>query len=226
MSEVGRIYGLHSGDYRYRYVGRTTETLSQRFGRHKRSSRGGSKHPVHQWMCKYGWRVQCVELEVIHGEKSDLELAERKWIKVLGTSITTGGLNVVDGGPHSRGMAGIKHSDEARARMSASLRGIPRTDEWRRNASEAAKRRDPATRNNVWLGRQHSDETKLKMKASAATKPPVTAETREKLSAALRGVPLWSEKPKVKCEECGYSSYKNQVSRHINKTNHKGMVEA
>lgn len=67
-----RIYALHSGDLRYRYVGQTSVSVQLRLKRHRDKVAEGSSAPVHTWMRSVGPTNVCIiELEVCDENNAD-----------------------------------------------------------------------------------------------------------------------------------------------------------
>lgn len=199
------IYGLiDPRDNRVRYIGKTVSSTSYRLGQHirlaKRKQQGG-EHLTHKdnWILsvlRYGFDPEIVVLETV-AAGDDWEAAEIRWIAQTSdlTNLTAGG-----DGPH-----GMKHSDEARSKISAALlgntyrSGTTQSPESRAKISAAGKLRS---------GRLHSEESKAKMSAARTGVPghpqssearrkvsefqkdrPKSEEHKAKISAALTGVP-------------------------------------
>ena len=80
-----KVYGLHNGDKKIRYVGITTNNLSQRKGIHIHQARHGiSKSPVSLWIAKElkkGKTISVYELDNV--QRVDAPEAEKWWIKKL-----------------------------------------------------------------------------------------------------------------------------------------------
>lgn len=88
------IYGLHVGDHRIRYVGKTVSALSRRLRGHRYDARRGSSLPVHRWIRKHGAkRVAIVALDHVRADE-DWQEIERRWIVAFGANL----LNVTKGG--------------------------------------------------------------------------------------------------------------------------------
>lgn len=116
---MGVIYGVHLGDYKYRYVGQTRTRFSARVSSHWSQARAGNKQPIYNLLRKHGDRVVFEILE----RTDDLDDRERFWIatfKEQGHRL----LNCTDGG--GRGQV---FSDETRAKMSAAQAAWTRTPE-------------------------------------------------------------------------------------------------
>lgn len=123
---MGEVYGLYCvcrecGDSQklVRYVGQTTQGSERRFKSHlsvitSESRAELRKLPVYRWIRKHGpANIRFKVLEEVM-EVGNLDDAERRWIKVLGTHTSKHGLNATPGGVGSRG---YKHTDEAKGKM-------------------------------------------------------------------------------------------------------------
>jgi hypothetical protein len=141
------IYGLHNGDGRIRYVGRTSQPLESRLAQHRSSARGGKDYPVYVWMRKHGPEsVQAVVLEECDSLDT-LVLREQYWIEFYKGRDLTNAASYLDGA--------LSITPEQRARISAGLKdyfaknpsphiGMKRTPETRAKIAEKARgRRTP-----------------------------------------------------------------------------------
>lgn len=109
------IYGLHAGDFRIRYVGKTVADPRARLRQHRTDAKRGSALPVHRWMRKRGLgRVVVVELGHVTGAENWQEI-ERGWIVAFGAEL----LNITKGG---EGAHEPIFSPEHRAKIAAALR--------------------------------------------------------------------------------------------------------
>jgi len=110
MEETHIIYAAHTGDYNYRYVGKTSRTLKYRVSVHRSNARKRrTKMPVHAWLRKHHLRVQWDVLEACTPET--LDSRECFWIATLreqGHDL----LNCTEGG---EGMGGWQHSEAFKA---------------------------------------------------------------------------------------------------------------
>lgn len=166
----GVIYGLHLGDHVYRYIGQTIQTPRRRFTNHFSEAKG-SRRAVAKWLTKHGAEVQmCIIEEFELYDQDVLDAREIFYINQHETYslLKKGGLNHTLGGG---GVSGNTHTEETRARMSASRRGKPRPD---------------AVGNKYCLGYKHTDEARAIMSAKAKNRV-VSVETRAKLSAVRKG---------------------------------------
>lgn len=136
------------------YVGITSKTLKQRWATHQCTARREGKIRFHRAILKYG--AENFELEDLHsyGTRAEAEVAEIELIAQLesvdkGYNSSLGGDTAPNFGrtlsPEHRAKIaashmGIGHTDEARAKMSASRLGTkrgPRTDAHRAALSRA-----------------------------------------------------------------------------------------
>lgn len=110
-----KIYGLHAGDYKIRYVGATTLPLEDRLRLHlNKSRRYGSSSSVHQWL-----RTES-DVQILEIEDTDDEMAEEKWIAILDTYRL--GVNSLPQGRPVAGSLQLKHSRAARQKISEASR--------------------------------------------------------------------------------------------------------
>lgn len=111
----------------------------------------------------------------------ELEIGLIRCLKRAGVKLT----NMSSGG---EGVAGFRHSPEARANMSEARKGRKHSDETKRKMSEVRKVK------NAFKGRAHSDETKAKISATKKANPTMywlgkkrDPEVGRKIADALRG---------------------------------------
>jgi group I intron endonuclease len=173
------------------YVGKTAHTLQERIAGHLRASRLSYFHKA---IKKYG--ITSFDFSVIDTaeDESVLNQKEKYWIAYLNCKVPNG-YNLTDGG---EGVLGMKHSEEARARMSLTRKGRPSPTkgkspslETRRKISQSLtgrKQSEETARKHaqIWLGRRHTKESIQKMSASKRGKP-FSAEHRKNLSLSHRG---------------------------------------
>lgn len=166
------------------YVGKTKRNLKRRIIEHKRDSSRG-RPGIDAAIAKYGWENFSVEvIEECPVEK--LNEREIFWIKEL-NSKSPHGYNLTDGGDGGRGCSptkatrdkisaklkgrpahnkGVKHTDEARARMSAKQKAIgnkpPSSKGKKRGPCSPEKKAKLSAAN---TGRKHTPEELAKMSA-------------------------------------------------------------
>lgn len=138
--------------------------------------------PVHKWMRKYGpENIQMVILDE-RDSYSELPDLEEEWIDRLGTSVSSGGLNV------ARGRGGSEttyYSPETRARMSESAKRRVATE----SAEDRQRRLDILRANGQsrpFLGRKHSNDSIAQMRASKLGRGVGEANGNSKLTDAQR----------------------------------------
>lgn len=154
-------------------------------GHGRRSHDFTRRNPYHQRIIdKHGPK----NIEVARLDCSDEAIAfelERGLIKCLrrmGVALT----NVTEGG---EGVSGLRHSSEAKVKMSKTRKGREHTE-----ATKAKMSKVRSGANNAFFGRTHSAETKQKISDAKKFKSawhllgkPKSYETREKISQALKG---------------------------------------
>lgn len=157
---VVTVYGIHGSDGRIRYVGITTKPAEKRLRGHwygSRGAEGSSQTPLHVWMrTQQRADIKIKELETCSWE--DRHAREQAWTEELKTSTVDGGFNERVGMKYSaamiakrsetrrgwtlpqeardaisRKLTGRKPSDEARAAISAALKGKPQSEARQRN---------------------------------------------------------------------------------------------
>jgi group I intron endonuclease len=144
-----------------RYVGKTVRTLERRWYEHVTHSHGGSEEmTLYQAIRKHG--ADAFELSVLEecANEEQLDEAERKWIRELGTFRRE--YNMTEGGD---GLKGYRHTEETKRKMSESRKGARnpfygRTD-WRRQGplSEATKEK----LRKAHLGLKHTEAARAKI---------------------------------------------------------------
>jgi hypothetical protein len=76
------IYGMHSGDFRYRYVGLTAKGLRHRLAQHKNAAIS-SVTPLYTWIRSVGREFMQLEALDFVENAADGRLFEQLWIKRL-----------------------------------------------------------------------------------------------------------------------------------------------
>lgn len=187
------------------YVGITTKAES-RLKDHQSSATRGSGYALHDAMRLYG--IANFEFKVVASCRTWGDLQEIEKILIVQYESFAGdgtGYNLTRGGD---GMLGYKHSDEYKARASASKMGMKHSEDACAKISAALSRRicKPETRvkfSKIHTGRVKSPEERAKMSAtrkgmSSPRKGAVLSqETRDKISKAQKGmrkgIPLTEE---------------------------------
>lgn len=92
---------------------------------------------------------------------------------------------------HPRGNLGNKYSEETKKRMSENNKGLIKSEETKRKLSEAHKGKKLSEAHKILLSIRAtnkfvSDKTKKKMREAAKNRPPISEDTRKKLSIAAK----------------------------------------
>ncbi|MFD9223805.1 NUMOD3 domain-containing DNA-binding protein [Streptomyces sp. NPDC060064] len=175
------IYALSIDGETHRYVGMTQIGAQARLRIHLKTGRAPTL-PSARWIKKHrllGHEIKSVVLEVCTPETiGDREAA---WIVLLrGQGFDL--LNVTVGG--RGGLPGHVHSAEARAKMSARMKGRTLDAEWRAKLSAANAGRP---------GRPVTEATRQKLRAAHAHRAPMSEEQKARQSAAMTGRKLTAE---------------------------------
>jgi hypothetical protein len=199
MSKYTYIYALvDSRDGQIRYIGKGNDP-ADRLASHCRVKGGTYKDRWIKTLLTAGLKPTLVLLEACLPEA--WQDAERRWIKTgraLGWRLTNG----------TEGGEGVHPTDEVRAKLSASLKGRPKSSETRRKmsaarkgnalpettrkkivASSAQRAQDPAFRAKLsesHKGKIPGEDTRRKM-SDATTRQWQDPEHRAKISEALKG---------------------------------------
>lgn len=143
-----------------------------------------SRH-FHHAIEKYGWDAFEHEIVADGLTKEEACAMEVEYIERFKTTDQRYGYNISEGG--QSGAAGVKQSDETRAKKSKKLKGRVFSEEHRRKLSETAK------------GRKFSEATLEKMRLAKKGKR-LSAEHRERISRSNKGRVL-SDSTKEKIRE-------------------------
>ena len=244
------IYALADPETkRIRYVGKTNNPEG-RLAVHLSEARHSPRTHVYRWinsLLRQGLRPTLVVCDTCGDESLALEL-ERSWIKLFrmaGLPLT----NLTEGGD---GVSGLKHTDEAKAKMGRANLGSKR---WLgKHHSEDSKVKISLARlgNTNCLGRKLSEETKAKIsiahlgiKSSAEIRAKLSAaqmgnknaigntnclgrmvskETKHKMGSGNRGR-RFSEKTKAKLSECRKGKAWTPAQRAAHEAGRKTKVE-
>lgn len=181
---AGVVYGLHNGDYNYRYIGQTVQTMRDRMDKHRSNARLGDRLPVYVWMREYG--IDNIQVCVIETFTED----DMKWLNDREKfhisqarsyeRFPWENMNSDKGGKGTVGYTRVV-SAETRAKLSAAFSG-------EKNPMYGK------TGSTTWAGRTHTEESKAKMRGN---RPPLTEEHKAKISAARKGQ-KFSEETKAK----------------------------
>lgn len=158
------------------YVGQTIQTLERRMIEHRHAAVKGNDTHFYRAIRRYGFDSFNWEVVFESGDREILRKVEILTIEDY-QSRSPFGYNQTKGGSGGAITTGMKHSEEAKMRISESLRGLKRSQETRDRIRE------------VRLGTKASKETREKMSTSskARVRKPLSLETRAKISAALLG---------------------------------------
>ena len=177
---TGQIYLIRNNVNGKGYVGQTTVGVDRRFAKHLENARRGIDGALYRAIRKHGAENFTVS-EIASCRRVLLDDLEKHYIKFFGTSSTCGhGYNMTAGGDSRRVPEGWHHSEESKAKNSASHKGMkrpPRSAEFLAKQSAAQKGKTP------------SIETRAKLSAALKGKPrgPMTDEHKAKVSAAKKG---------------------------------------
>jgi group I intron endonuclease len=190
------------------YVGQTTDTVLGRWKSHLKAVRSGSKNVLHCAIRKYGAENFALEEIDFAETQEELNRFEELHVARLGSNVTGVGYNCTSGGGQ------VVFTEEVRHKISVGRTGKglgSPSDETRRKVSEGVK------------GYKHSPETKVRiseatkaimtdamrshLREAAECRPPVTEETRRKLSVAAAGR-LPSEETRRRMSEAARARYK------------------
>ena len=160
----GVIYGLHLGDYDFRYIGMSTKH-KRRYSDHLKDAKGGKGYAIHDWIRKHGAEnIQMTVIETFDEETIGLieereifHIAQARAYYGKNLNMTSGGEGVKGISPEGRArmvaaITGRIHSPEEKAKRSASMRGRPVSAETREKIAAAQR------------GRKLSEEHKAKIK--------------------------------------------------------------
>jgi len=153
------------------YIGQTANSLEWRKAKHIEESKR-REYAINYAIRKYGAENFLFETFCQCLSKAEMDLKEKEIIKMMNSKAPFG-YNLTDGG---EGSSGFKHSDESRAKMSLSHKGISLSDEHKKKISLSGRglKRSLETRMKIsvakkkqvpsFLGRKHTEETKKKMR--------------------------------------------------------------
>lgn len=115
------IYALHSGDKKYRYIGKTIKSPESRLKQHYSETNCGSSLPVHRWIRKQPFGQVFFDILYTSEDEEFLFDMERYFIqfaKNTGHKL----LNLTNGG---EGISGYKMSESQKEKLSAMKKGKP-----------------------------------------------------------------------------------------------------
>ena len=121
-------YPEHTDPFSDGYIGLTSQDLDKRFNEHKHNNK--NKH------LKNRCRKEKVEIKCL---LENLSQEEAKKIEEIYRPNENIGWNINKGGTKPPSKLGWKPSEETLRKRSTSLKGIPRTDAWKKRLSDAKK---------------------------------------------------------------------------------------
>ena len=156
------------------YIGKTNNGLNNRMKGHKHYAlKIHNNDYFHKSIKKYGWNnfewkilCECTTPEI-------LNIMETFYIIVHKTHVSEGGYNLTWGGD---GSLGFKHSEETKQKISENMKIISNSIEHKERTRLLGKR-----------STKHSDETKKKISEIVKSRPPISEETRRKMSESNKG---------------------------------------
>jgi group I intron endonuclease len=184
-----RIYIITNLINQKRYIGMTSNKLSERWSLHKADARRNKPYYLHKAIRKYGsenFKIELLEETTVTSLK-ELGIIETNWIKKLNPeyNMTTGGEGHT-GMPmigEKNGMFNRKHTEESKEKMRINRKG---------KGAQPGELNARYGKIGTFTGKTHSEETKLKMR-----KP--------------KSVP----RQRVSCEHCGKEVTINTIGQHI-----------
>lgn len=169
-----------------RYVGKTQNSMKQRWRNHLADVRRGKNWALHNAIRKYGPGSFEHDVLAIGLTPSEGSECEKFYILLLGTRSHALGYNMTDGGD---GVSGWKKSPEAIERSRSGHRGSKRSAETRALIGERSRGRVPSPetrkkiassmRHRIALGKHFSPEHRARIRASL----------QKKLSSGWRPIP-------------------------------------
>lgn len=187
----GIIYLITNKVTGKQYVGQTTVGIRRRWQMHQTTAKTKNlPYPISHAIRKYG--ALAFELQVLDTAmgRDDLNTKEIHWIGALNTK-APGGYNLTLGG---EGTTGAIMTPEARAKMSARSKGVPKSQEHREKIRAANMGHVIAPETKAKIGAAHkgrkngphSPETNAKIRASNMGHE-VSPSARAKISAGNKG---------------------------------------
>ena len=178
-----QVYVAHSLVDDKLYVGQTRSKLNVRRHGHASSAKRGCKGRFMDAIRRDG--IASMDFFIVQecSTQDELNATERLWIILLGTLSPDVGHNICSGTEWHRALTGSSPSAETRAKVSSSMKGIPRhfSPEHRASVIAANKARAGSK-----LTNEHRAKCSLALRGRKL--PPRTSEHCAKLSAVKMGV--------------------------------------
>lgn len=192
------------------YVGQTTQSLKERKRKHiSKALNKGDIFYFHHALRKYG--PENFSWEIIHDNIDNIdELNEFEIYYICYYNSFEKGYNLTLGGKSN---AGFRHSEEAKKRISETLKGKHHSEETKRKISVANTGKAP------WLGKHHSKETRRKMSEINKGKR-LSKETRKRISESCKGRFAGKNSPVAKAViiNTNYFDTMNEAAKAMNVT--------
>jgi len=137
-NKPAKIYLITNKENGKQYIGITVTSIKARWNRHvydsKNANDGNCKQALHDAIRKYG--KDCFLLEEVYqsNDHEHIKEMETHFINLYKTHGTQGGYNMTWGGD---GWHGMKHSEEAKKKMSESHKGKTLSEEHKKKISES-----------------------------------------------------------------------------------------
>jgi group I intron endonuclease len=154
------------------YIGQTIRPIEKRLEEHE-SGKSKDCRAIYNAIQYHGW--ENFEKDWYYCPEEDLNKHEELMIEVLGT-LAPDGYNLKGGG----GSTG-KLSEDSKRKISYTLIGRPKSEEFKQKISESTKRDK-----HPMYGKTHTEESKQKMSAASLGKT-LSEETKQKISEAKQG---------------------------------------
>ena len=214
---LGRIYLITNAVNGKKYVGQTIKPIEKRLKEHVKAAFVENRKAI---ICsairKYGkdnFSIVCLQDNIL---VDDLDVTEQYWIKHYDT-FGDNGYNATTGGNQCR------ISDETKLKISAALTGIPKSEEAKKNMSEAQKGKTGAL--NSFYGKTHSEETIEKIKETLKSQMDGennpfygrhhSKESLKKMSESHVGNQIGEKHPRSKVTEKDVLAAENGVTRAV-----------
>lgn len=219
---IGRIYLITNIINNKKYVGQTIKPIEKRLKEHFKSAYIEKRDTYFcRAIIKYdkdNFNIICLEDNIL---VSELDAAEEYWIAWYET-FGKHGYNSTSGGKQGR------MSEETKKKISAAHKGVPKSEEAKRNSSIAQKGKHVGSLNHFY-GKKHSEETIKKIKKTLEGKlsgenhpfygKKHSEESKNKISASKVGKQVGEKHPNRKLTEKDVleirASYKDGVSKEI-----------